>query len=130
MSKSGAILAVVLPFAVLAAVGGGGWYALSQMKPTPEKVDEAPKGLAVFTEAIHRDDLQLIVRKVEPIGAGAAQRALEAPRARAPGAPVVLLPPAPRAGGRGPVRHADALLRGAPGASSRRRASQRASAGP
>ena len=62
MSKSGAILAVVLPFAVLMAVGGGGWFALSQMKPTPEKVDEAPKGLAVFTEAIHRDDLQLIVR--------------------------------------------------------------------
>lgn len=61
MNKSGAVLAVVLPIAVLALIGGGGLFAMSQLRPTPEKADEAPKGLAVFTEAVRRDDLQLIV---------------------------------------------------------------------
>lgn len=62
MNKTGAILAVLAPIAVIAVVGGGGWYAMTQLKPTPEKADEAPKGLAVFTEPVRRDDLQLVVR--------------------------------------------------------------------
>ena len=62
MSKSGAILAVALPVVVLAVIGGGGMLALGALKPTAEKADEAPKGLAVFSEPIVRQDVQLVVQ--------------------------------------------------------------------
>lgn len=62
MSKLGTAMAVGLPILVLVIVGGGGWAALSTLKPTPEKAEEAPKGLAVFSEPIVLDDLQLVVR--------------------------------------------------------------------
>ena len=62
MSKSSAAIAVIAPLAVLALLGGGGWIALSALKPTPEKAEEEPKGLSVFSEPVIRDNLQLIVR--------------------------------------------------------------------
>ena len=62
MSKSGAILAVALPIAIIGVLGVGGWMVLGELSPEAEMADELPKGLAVFTEPVRRDDLQLTVQ--------------------------------------------------------------------
>lgn len=59
--KLNGVLAVVLPIVVLVGIGGGGWVVMDQLSPTPEKADEAPRGLSVFTEPIAQRDLQLTV---------------------------------------------------------------------
>ena len=59
--KFNGVIAAVLPIIVLVVIGGGGWVVLDQLSPTPEKADEAPRGLSVFTEPIAQRDLQLTV---------------------------------------------------------------------
>lgn len=56
------VMAVVLPVAILFVIGIGGWIVLASLKPTPKKAEQAPRGLAIFTEAVKRTDLQLTVR--------------------------------------------------------------------
>lgn len=61
MSKTGVVLSIALPIAIVVVLGVGGWQALGALSPEAEMADEAPKGLAVFTEAVRRDDLKMTV---------------------------------------------------------------------
>lgn len=54
-------LAIFLPIVILLVLGGGGMYVLGELKPEPEKADEAPPGLSVFSEAVTQRDLVLSV---------------------------------------------------------------------
>lgn len=63
MSKASSIaLAIGLPVGVFLLVGVGGLAALSALSPKAEKADEAPKGLAIFTEPVKLTELQLQVK--------------------------------------------------------------------
>lgn len=62
MSKAGSIaLAIGLPIAIILFLGGGGIAAMFALKPKAEKAEEAPRGLAIFTEPVTLTDLQLNV---------------------------------------------------------------------
>lgn len=63
MSKASSIaLAIGLPVGVFLLVGVGGMMTLSALSPKAEKTDEAPKGLAIFTEPVQLTGLQLQVK--------------------------------------------------------------------
>lgn len=55
------VLAIVLPFLILAVLGLGSTVALGMLAPEPEESDEAPAGLSVFAEPIIAGDLTLSV---------------------------------------------------------------------
>lgn len=62
MSRGAKIaLSVGLPIVIFAVIAVGGSIALGLMKPTPAPAEEAPRGIAVFTEEIVRTDLHLTV---------------------------------------------------------------------
>ena len=63
MSKTASIaLAIGAPIGIFLFIGVGGWMAMSALKPTPQKADQAPKGLAIFTVPVETADLQMTVR--------------------------------------------------------------------
>lgn len=62
MSRGAKIaLSIGLPVVIFVVIAIGGSIALGLMKPTPEPAEEAPRGIAVFTEEIVRTDLHLTV---------------------------------------------------------------------
>ena len=61
MSTASKIIAIAAPFVIIGVLGVGGFLALNALSPKPEEADEAPRGIAVFTQEIIRDDLQLTV---------------------------------------------------------------------
>lgn len=62
MSRGAKIaLSIGLPIVIFVVIAIGGSIALGLMKPTPEPAEEAPRGIAVFTEEIVRTDLHLTV---------------------------------------------------------------------
>ncbi len=63
------ILALILPFLILAILGFGGVAVLNALAPQPEEAEEAPAGLSVFAAPIVEGSLDLTVRtqgEVEP----------------------------------------------------------------
>lgn len=63
MNKASSIaLAIGLPVAIILVVGVGGLNLMAALKPKAVKAEEAPKGLAIFTEPVARTDLQLTVK--------------------------------------------------------------------
>ena len=54
-------IAIVAPLAIVVLLGAGGTYVLTQLKPEPEKADEARIGLNVFAEKVRRGDFQITV---------------------------------------------------------------------
>lgn len=61
MSKASTIAAIALPVGIVALLGFGGTQVLGSMKPRAEKAEEAPRGLAIFTEPVVVDNLKLTV---------------------------------------------------------------------
>lgn len=62
MSRGAKIaLSVGLPILIFVVMVIGGTNVLALMKPTPAPAEEAPRGIAVFTEEIVRTDLHLTV---------------------------------------------------------------------
>lgn len=57
----GRVISVLVPIGILAVVGVGGVFALSAIKPQPEKAEEARAGLNVFAEPVRQGDLTLVV---------------------------------------------------------------------
>ncbi len=62
MSRGAKIaLSIGLPILIFVVIAIGGSNVLAAMKPTPAPAEEAPRGIAVFTEEIVRTDLHLTV---------------------------------------------------------------------
>ena len=62
MSRGAKIaLSIGLPILIFVVMVIGGTNILASMKPTPAPAEEAPRGIAVFTEEIVRTDLHLTV---------------------------------------------------------------------
>ncbi|MEZ5999246.1 efflux RND transporter periplasmic adaptor subunit [Hyphomonas sp.] len=55
------IIAIAAPIAIIAVLGVGGTVVLQNLKPEPEKAEEARVGLNVFAEQVRRGDLQITV---------------------------------------------------------------------
>ena len=56
------VIAIAAPILILVGLGVGGTVVLSQLKPEPEKADEAPAGLNVFAENIREGNLEIEVK--------------------------------------------------------------------
>lgn len=62
MSKTAStIVAIVAPIGLFVVLGVGGLITMAALEPTPKKADQAPRGLAIFTEPVTRTDLKLTV---------------------------------------------------------------------
>ncbi len=62
MSKTAStVVAIAAPIGLFVVLGAGGLFAMAALKPTPKKADQAPRGLAIFTEPVTRTDLKLTV---------------------------------------------------------------------
>ena len=62
MSRGAKIaLSIGLPIVIFLVIGIGGLQVLGAMKPTPAPAEEAPRGIAVFTQEIVSTDLHLTV---------------------------------------------------------------------
>jgi RND family efflux transporter MFP subunit len=55
------IIAIAAPIAIIAVLGVGGTVVLQNLKPEPEKAEEARIGLNVFAEQVRRGDLEITV---------------------------------------------------------------------
>ena len=55
------VIAIAAPILIIAGLGVGGTILLGQLKPEPEKAEEARVGLNVFAEPITRGDLEITV---------------------------------------------------------------------
>ncbi|KCZ45258.1 MULTISPECIES: efflux RND transporter periplasmic adaptor subunit [unclassified Hyphomonas] len=55
------IIAIAAPIAIIAVLGVGGTVVLQNLKPEPEKAEEARIGLNVFAEKVRRGDLEITV---------------------------------------------------------------------
>ena len=55
------VLAIATPVLIILGLGVGGTVLLQQLKPEPEKAEEARIGLNVFAEKVRRGDLQITV---------------------------------------------------------------------
>ncbi|MBD3768823.1 MAG: efflux RND transporter periplasmic adaptor subunit [Rhodobacterales bacterium] len=55
------VIAIIAPLAIIAGLGVGGTFVLQNLKPKPEKAEEARVGLNVFAEKVRRGDLQITV---------------------------------------------------------------------
>ena len=51
----------VVPILVIVVVGAAGMGVMNALKPTPEEAEEAPRGLAIFTEPVQAGDITLNV---------------------------------------------------------------------
>ena len=83
----GRVISVLVPIGILAVVGIGGVFALSAIKPQPEKAEEARAGLNVFAEPVRQGNLTLVVEsaniaRVPMPMAAAAREAFSQARAR------------------------------------------------
>lgn len=57
----GRLIAIIAPIAILLVLGVGGVFAITAMKPEPEKSDEPQAGLNVFAEQIRSGSLTITV---------------------------------------------------------------------
>jgi RND family efflux transporter MFP subunit len=55
------IIAIAAPIAIIAVLGVGGTVVLQNLKPEPEKAEEARIGLNVFAEQVRRGNLEITV---------------------------------------------------------------------